>query len=302
MTLSADQIVDRLKLKKQLMNWRMIAIITITLLILSLFAGKEINKTYVIEGEYVARIYVEGMIMDDLFRTENLKKLAEDSHVSGVIIHINSPGGTTVGGESLYKSILKISKQKPVAIVMGDMATSAGYMAAIAGNYLIAHELSITGSIGVIAQSYEFTDLAEKLGVKFNNFKSSPLKGGPIPTEKLSPEMKQSMDDIIMDTYDFFFNIVAERRKMTPEVLRPIANGQGYTGRQAFALKLVDALGDEDDAIAWLKNVKKLPDSVKIRDYQIDEQRNPLDKFLESAESIHVVLKAILNNNLTYFL
>lgn len=302
MSLSPDQIVDRLKLKKQLMSWRMVAVVTITMLVLSLFAGSELKKTYVIEGEHIARIYVDGVIDQDVYREDALKRIADDANISGVIMHMNSPGGTAVGGESLYRAVRKVAVKKPVVVVMGDMATSAGYMVSAAADYLISHELSLTGSIGVIAMSYEYTDLAEKLGVKFHNFKSSPLKGGPIPTEKLTPEMEQAMNATILDTYDFFFNLVSERRKIARDVLRPIANGQAYTGRQALAYKLIDALGDEDDAVAWLKNVKRLPASTRVRDYDIEEQKSKVDRFLESMHNVSAALKMILNNNLTYFL
>jgi protease-4 len=301
MSLTPDQIIDRVQLKKRMMHWRLFAIISFIFFIFSLFAAKEIQTVPVIEGDYIARIFVEGMILDDFDRTTKLKDISEDKRIKGVIIHINSPGGTVVGGESLFNSLRKISASKPIVAVMGDVAASAAYMTAIASDYVIARQGTITGSIGVIAQSYEFTELAEKAGVKFHNFKSSPLKGGPIPTEPLSPEMKASMDERIADIYEMFVDMVASRRPLPKQRVYELANGSTYTGRQAIKIGLIDELGDEDAAVNWLRNIKKVPDTLKVRDYSIEKEDSRIDRFLDATNNLSISIKSLLNNSLMYF-
>ncbi|MDF3048176.1 MAG: sppA2 [Candidatus Midichloriaceae bacterium] len=301
MALTPDQIIDRMNLKKQMLNWRLFAIVVSLLFAFLLISGKDFKSSYSIDGEHIARISIEGPIYDILPRIDNLGKLAGNKNVKGVIIHVNSPGGTAVGGENLYLAIRKIAREKPVSIVMSDMAASAGYMLSLGADHLVAHEATITGSIGVIAQSFEITKLADTLGVKFHNFKSSPLKGGPIPTEHLTPEMQRSMELIIRDTYDFFVGLVSERRNIPLEKLLPLADGRAYTGRQAFSLGLIDALGDEDTAYDWIVSAAKLNASINVKDYDIDPKESRIDRILETYLNISQMIKTALNNNLIYY-
>jgi protease-4 len=301
MALTPDQIIDRINLKRQVVNWRLVAIVFLILLALSLFTNKEFKQVSPLDGDYIARINIQGSISNNLVRIDNMKKIAQNKNIKGVIIHVDSPGGTVVGGENLYMAIRKISKNKPVAIVMGDSAASAAYMLSLGGDYLVAYEGTMTGSIGVIAQTFEVTKLADTLGVKFYNFKSSPLKGGPSPTEHMTPEMEQSIDGMIKDIYDSFVSLVAERRNIPLEVLLPLADGRTYTGRQALSLGLIDALGDEDTAFDWIVANKKLNPNISLRDYDIEPHQSKFDKFLETATNISYALKAMFNNNLTYY-
>lgn len=301
MALSPDQIIDRMNLKRQAVNWRLMSIIFLLLLALSLFTNKEFKRVSPLDSDYIARISVRGSITDNMTRIDNMKRIAQNKNIKGVIIHIDSPGGTVVGGENLYMAARKIAKNKPVAIVMGDSASSAAYMLAVGGDYLVAHEGTMTGSIGVIAQTFEITKLAEMVGVKFHNFKSAPLKGGPSPTEVMTPEMQKSVDVMIRDIYDSFVSLVSERRNIPLQQLLPLADGRSYTGRQALALGLVDALGDEDTAFDWIVTTKKLNPDIHLRDYDVEPHQSKIDKFLETTSNISHVLKAMFNNNLTYY-
>ncbi len=299
MALTPDQIIDRINLKRQAVNWRFVAIVCLLLLALSLFTGREFRKVSVIDGECIARVHINGDITNEPHRIDNLKKIAESIYIKGVIININSGGGSPVGGESIYAAVRKIAKNKPVAIVMGDSATSAAYMIAIGGDYLVAHAASLTGSIGAFAQSFDVVDLGDKLGVKFHNFKSSPLKGGPMMTEHVTPEMRESMDSLVKDIYESFVNVVSERRNIPLQKLLPIADGRSYTGRQALALGLIDAVGDEDTAFNWIVENKKLHSDIKIRDYELMPTQSKLDKLLETSANLSQILKTMFNNNLT---
>ena len=304
MTITPDQIVDRMKLKKQVISWRFAAITFAIFLVLAISVdnGHTSKKASLMDTEYIARIYINDVIFDDSERLDSLKELSENKAAKAVILHINTPGGTVVGGENLHNSIAKLRKQKPVVVVMGDVTASAGYMISVAADYLIAHKGTVTGSIGVISQSFELTDLANKLGIKFHNFKSSPLKGGPLPTEELSPEMKAAMQETINDIYNVFVDMVAESRKMPREEVLKLADGRVFTGRQALKNNLIDAIGDEDTAITWLKEAKGIPASLKVRDFALVREPSKLDRLLNSMENSNInSLKSYVYKNLTLF-
>lgn len=289
MNISPDQIVDRIKLKRQLVNWRLIAVIAICMLIISMFSTNDFDRHKpLMESDYIARITIDGVITHDTAKLDLLNEIAKNKSIKGLIVKINSPGGTVVGGETLYLAMRKISdSQKPVAAVMGEIAASAGYMTAIGCDYLIARQGSLTGSIGVIAQTFEFSELAQRMGIKFKAFKSSPLKGGPIPTEPLSPEMEESMNETIKDMYNMFVSMVADRRPNIPrEKLATLANGKAYTGRQAFENGLIDAIGDEDTALDWLKKVKGVDANLKVRDVDLEPQPAKWKRFFDSMATI----------------
>ncbi len=304
MSLTPDQILDRIKLKKQVVNWRLVAVIAVVMLFMSLFSSNDSaysKKSSVMESSFIARIFIDGVIFDDIERLGIIKEIANDTAIKAVIVHINSPGGTVVGGENLYDALRKLSEKKPTVTVMGEMAASAGYMTAIATDRLFARQGTITGSIGVLAQSFEFTELAEKLGVKFNNFKSSPLKGGPIPTEKLSPEMKESMMYTINDMYDMFITLVSKRRNIDRAELLKISDGRAFTGRQAIKLRLVDEIGDEDSAVDWLNNVKKIDSKLKVRTIPLEKPKDAITQLFEYSHNFNLFVKNMFKSGYLIF-
>jgi protease-4 len=162
-----------------------------------------------------------------------------------------------------------MSIKKPVVAVMNTLAASGGYMTAIAADYIVAHNLTITGSIGVLWQNTEITNLAEKLGITFNSFKSGPLKAVPNMTEKVTPEVEEAVMSSIKDSYDYFVSLVSERRKLPKDRVIQIADGRIYTGRQAYELKLVDQLGGVDEALKWLHEERKIDTALKVFDIEL---------------------------------
>jgi len=288
-------IVDRLKLKRQVNAWRVLAILFLLVSALSIFTNSSKVQATASVGSYIARIHLDGALMFDRDRLEILKQIEENSAIKAVIVHVNSPGGTVVGGETLYDAFLKVSAKKPTVTVMGDMAASGGYMTAIATDYLIAHQSTITGSIGVIMQTYEFADLAEKIGVKFNTFKSSPVKGGPLPTEKLTPIMREEMMGTLLDINDMFESMVKERRNLTDAQLKELADGGVYTGRQALLNGLVDSLGDESTALKWLQDVKKIDKGLAVRTIDLQYPEAGFERFLSSMKSFSTFLELSLS-------
>ncbi len=146
----------------------------------------------------------------------------------------------------------KIAAEKPVVAQVGTLAASAGYMIASASDHIVARKSSIVGSIGVLVQFPDLTGLMDKLGVKLEEIKSSPLKAEPNPFNPTTDEERAMMRNMILDSYDWFVGIVAERRSMSKAEATALADGSVWTGRQALANKLIDEVGGEDQAIAWL--------------------------------------------------
>jgi protease-4 len=260
MNINPDYLIERRRNKKQIIRWK---ILSLVLIIFALFVLSNkmpgissFGPKQVVQKEHIASIRIQEIILDDLDRVDKLLALGDDKNIKALIVHVNSPGGSVVGSEMIYNSLKKISKNKPVVIVMGSLAASGGYLIALGGDYIVAHNGTLTGSIGVIMQSAEVTELAERLGVKFENFKSDILKASPNPTEKITPEARQATMDTIYQVYDYFVRQVAVRRNLDIEYVKKIADGRIYSGQQAYELKLIDAVGDIDTALGWLYTKK----------------------------------------------
>jgi protease-4 len=266
MSLEADYVVDRRRLKRRLLFWRVLAIVILTVVVITSFT----NIKNFSGGDHIARLNVTGIIVDDIDREYALKSLKDDDEVLALIVRIDSPGGTVVGGESLYHQLKDLGQEKPVVAVMGSTATSAGYMIALGADHLIAREGSLTGSIGVLLQTADITGLLKKIGVKSEIIKSSPLKAQPNPLEKTSQAAREAIESVVMDMHTMFVDMVAERRKMSPEVARALADGRVYSGRQALANGLIDAIGSENEAIDWLRENSKIPSGLSVQDVIIE--------------------------------
>lgn len=288
MSITPDYLIERRQIKSRLLIWKLAAIILIAIVFLLVgkdFAPKEVLPINSNE-DYIASVLIDEIILEDEKRDKKLKKIIDDSHIKALIVNVNSPGGTVVGSEKIYNILRKISEKKPVVIVMGTMAASGGYLISLGGDYIISHNGTITGSIGVILQTAEVTELAQKLGIKFNNFKSGELKAVPNPTEKLTEAVRVAIMENIEDTYNFFLELVSERRNLPIEEVKKLADGRVYSGRQALKLKLVDAIGSEDTALKWLQEVKKINANLLVKDYQLKPKPKLMDIILEDFDSI----------------
>ncbi len=265
MSLSPDVQIDRRRLKRQLGTWRLLAVV-----LALVAAGAGISRfTDLFRGDHVVRYTVNGFILQDVERDRALAAVAEDDAARALVVHINSPGGSVVGGEDLYRALRGVSENKPVAVVMGTLATSAGYMTAIAGDRIFARESSVTGSIGVLFQTTEVTELMDKLGVRSEAIKSSPLKAQPSPFEPLTDAGRAATRDLVEDMFDFFVDLVAERRPMSRAETLQLADGRVYTGRQALANKLIDEIGDETAARRWLAAAHEIDVTLPIEELEV---------------------------------
>jgi protease-4 len=265
MPLQADHLVDRRRLKRRLAAWRLVTVAAIVAVVVLAF-----ERVGVLGRDYVARLDIEGIITEDLERDEALAAIADDRRAKALIVRINSPGGTVVGGESLYRRLRLISEAKPVVAVMGEVATSAGYLIALGTDHIIGRQGTITGSIGVILQTANITGLLDNLGIKTEAIRSAPLKARPSPLEEMSPEVREAVERVVQDMYAMFVGIVQERRDLSEAQVRDVSDGRIFTGRQAIENGLIDGIGSEIDARAWLAEVHGIDRDLAIRELKDD--------------------------------
>jgi protease-4 len=271
MTYEADQIVDRRRLRRKLSFWRVVAFLAVAGAAFggyALFAGDDAIPQF--SSPQIARVTLNGFIADNRERDELLEKIAESDAVKGVIVSIDSTGGVTAGGEALYESLRRLAEAKPTVAQVNTFAASAAYMAAIATDHIVARRTSITGSIGVLFQYPEVSELMKTIGVRVEEVKSAPLKAEPSPFRPASPEATAVIAGIVGDTYNWFVDIVAERRGMARGTALELADGRIFTGRQALAERLVDEIGGEEEAIAWLARERAVDPDLPVKDWEVE--------------------------------
>ena len=285
MSLDSDVIVDRRRIRRKLTFWRvaaaLIAIAAIVAIGLIVAPGGRGGLT---ASGSIARISIEGLIRSDQERVEALERL-EKSQTAAVIVHINSPGGTTAGSEQLFDALVRLKAKKPLVVVVEGLAASGGYITAIAGDHIIAQQSSLVGSIGVLFQFPNFAELLKTVGVKVEEVKSSPLKAAPNGFEPTSPEAREALAALVRDSYAWFRGLVKERRGMDDALLEKVSDGRVFTGRQAVELKLIDQLGDEKTAVAWLVAQKGVKADLPVRDYKLSPRFGDLT-FLRTAAAV----------------
>lgn len=281
--MDSDLLVERQRSRRGLRRWRAVALILAVVLALGLFAPGAPRPG----ADHIATLEVTGLLVADLPRARALRAAAEDPRTRALILYIDSPGGTVVGGEELYRVLAEIAGQKPVAVVMGTTATSAAYMAALGGSRIFARAGSITGSIGVILQSADITPLLARIGIVPEAIKSDPLKAVPNPLEPLTPAGRAAAQALVDDMHDQFVGLVAAERALSAPAVRTVADGRVFSGRQALELGLVDALGDGSDAERWIQATLELPALLPTRELTIERpDRSWLRWLLTSAEKV----------------
>lgn len=266
MALDSDALVDRRRLKRRLTLWRSLAIIALVVAVVAAigrFAG-------LAERSHIARLNVTGVILHDEDRLDALDRLIRDDSVKALIVSIDSPGGTVVGGEALFKTLRRVAEAKPVVAVMGDVAASAGYMTALAADYIAAHEGTITGSVGVIMQTTEISGLLDKIGVSAEAVRSGPLKANPSPFEPMDPAARATTQRMVNDIFQMFLDMARTRRNLSPDRVRLIADGRVFTGRQAVAAGLIDSTGGERAARDWLAREHNVSRQLPVRNIRFD--------------------------------
>jgi protease-4 len=285
MSLDSDVIVDRRRMRRKLTFWRVAAVVVAIAAIVGVgvLATPGGRQALTVSGS-IARVNIEGLIRSDQERVEALERL-EKSSAAAVIVHINSPGGTTAGSEQLYDALVRLKAKKPLVVVVDGLAASGGYITAVAADHIIAQQTSLVGSIGVLFQIPNVGEFLKAVGVKIEEVKSSPLKAAPNGFEPTSPEARAALDALVKDSYAWFRGLVKERRGMDDALLEKVADGRVFTGRQAVDLKLIDQLGDEKTAVAWLVANKNVRSNLPVRDFKLSPRFGDLT-FLRTAASI----------------
>ncbi|SFP63706.1 protease-4 [Mesorhizobium sp. NFR06] len=289
MATRADDLIDRRRLRRKLTFWRVAAFLVLAAAIIAFsvwvydedFTGRALP--------HIAKVKIEGTITEDEELLKRLEAIRKSPEVKGVILSIDSPGGTTVGGESTFEAVRKLAGDKPVVAEVGTLAASAGYMIASAADHIVARKTSIVGSIGVLIQYPDVSGLMDKLGIKLEEVKSSPLKASPSPFKPTNDDERAMVRKLILDSYDWFVGIVADRRKMTHDQAQALADGSIFTGRQALANHLVDAVGGEQEAIDWLAT-KGVDGKLKVVEWKDKDGRG---RFFFSQSMAKVAAKAL---------
>ncbi|MES2027746.1 MAG: signal peptide peptidase SppA [Pseudomonadota bacterium] len=285
MSLDSDVIVDRRRMRRKLTFWRVAAVlVAVAAVVVVGVAVTRSGSEALSSSGAIARIKIEGLIQSNNDRVEALERL-EKSSAAAVVVHINSPGGTTAGSEQLYDALMRVKAKKPMVVVVEGLAASGGYIAALASDHIVAQQSSLVGSIGVLFQFPNFTGLMKTVGVEVEQVKSSPLKAAPNGFEPTSPEARAALESLVKDSYAWFRGLVQSRRAMDDAQLQKVADGRVFTGRQAVDLKLIDQLGDEKAAVAWLVSEKKIKSDLPVRDFKLTPKFGDLT-FLRAAATI----------------
>src|SRR5215467_6913007 len=263
MAFETETVLDRRRLRRRLSVWRALAVIAGVLAFgLAVFASAE--GLGLAGGKQIARVSVEGFISENRDQLKLLKRLAENKQVAAVILFVNSPGGTTTGGEALFEAIRELARSKPVVAQFGTVAASAAYIVGLATDHIVARGNSITGSVGVIFQWAEVSQLLDKLGVKMNEIKSGPLKANPSPFQPLDEAGKAVAEQMVAESQRWFVGLVASRRGIDTGAIAGLEQGRVFSGREALNHRLVDLIGGEAEAVRYLEEKRNLPKDLNV--------------------------------------
>jgi protease-4 len=266
--IEAETVIERRRLRRLLTAWRLAAVVLAVFVIALVMASDQRLAGTGSFLPHIARVSVSGLITDDQKILELLDKIGKSSQVRAVILDINSPGGTTTGGEAMYNAIRRLAEKKPVVAVCGTLATSAAYIVALATDRIFVYGNTITGSVGVIFQWADVSELMRTLGVKVEEVKSGPLKAVPNPFEPTDEKGRALAAEMVQEAKVWFVDLVGKRRNLQPASVPGLTDGRVYSGRQALTLKLVDEIGDERAAKRWLQQEREITPGLSVVEWK----------------------------------
>lgn len=264
-------------LRRKITFWRGATFVILALAIIGSAASLSMQETGK-NTPHIAKIRVEGMITENEELIGRIQDAGNDEAVKAIIISVDSSGGTTVGGEAIFEAVRGAAEKKPVVAQVGTLAASAGYIVAAGTDHIVARQTSIIGSIGVIVQFPNFSELLKNMGVDFETIKSAPLKAEPSMFNATTAEERAVLQNMIDDSFAWFVELVTDRRPMTRSEVEAVATGAVFTGRQALTMKLIDATGGEDKAIAWLKT-KDVDVKLEVVEWEKPPRRSGFSPF-----------------------
>ena len=266
MALDTETVLEKRRLRRRVTRWRAAAIAAAAIAVGAFVLRSDKLSSY--GGHQIARVSFEGMITEKREQLKMLKKIAEAKNVDAVLVYVNSPGGSTSGGEAIYEGLRDIAKKKPVVAQFGTLAASAGYIVGLAGDHIVARGNTITGSVGVIMQWPEVSTLMDKVGVKMNEIKTGKLKATPSPFEPASEEARAALQTLVGDSFKWFEGLVETRRGVKIADVAGLKEGKVFSGREAKAARLIDEIGGEDEAVRWLEDKKGIKKNLKVVDWK----------------------------------
>ena len=275
MSLEADLLAERRRLSRRVSLWRTLAVLGVIAALAVIFGRGDMGG--LASGEHVLRLRIEGVITEDRRLLEVIEEARTDTSARAMLLIIDSPGGSMAGGEALHGALKRFAEQKPIVALMGGTAASAGYMIAMPAQHVLAREATVTGSIGVLLQSFDVSELMARLGVRPDILTTGPFKAQPNPFQPLTDQGRAEMMRVLEDLHGQFIAMVVAGRRMDEARVRPLADGRVFTGRQALGLGLIDAIGGEAEARAWLAAQRDVPVALPVRDL---EPRDRVEKFL----------------------
>jgi protease IV len=290
MSIDTDAIIDRRRLKRRLFFWRVAAILGV-LGAIAAVASQYVDQS---PGERIARLNVTNVIIENERRQNAIAQIATDDDIKALIVYINSPGGSTYGSERLFKALRRVAQNKPVVTVIGTIGASGGYMTALAGEQIFAGESSITGSIGVIVQLTEFSELLKNIGIKGDAITSGKLKGEPSPFKPISAEGRRNLQEMVSQTHNWFVQMVTDRRPISRKEAEAVADGRVLIGKSALSAGLIDQLGGLEEARQWLESHKQIPTSLPLVNVDYDAPKGLIDKVLQG-----MLGKSVISERLT---
>jgi protease-4 len=211
---------------------------------------------------------IPGSVSDSMVEDMRaaLQQARDDNRVKAIVLEIDSPGGEVTAADAIYNAVVKTRAKKPVVVYMDSLAASGGYYISCGGKFLMANETTITGSIGVIIQTLNYEQLFNKVGLASVVFKSGKFKDILNGARPMTPEERALIQSFVMQTYDKFLGVVAKERGLPADLLRnTIADGRILSGKDAFNSKLIDGLGQIEDAFAKARQLGNAPEATVIK-------------------------------------
>lgn len=235
----------------------------------------------VIKGERIAVLEINGVIENPKIYLINLEKIKSDKNIKGLIVRVNSPGGTVGSSQEIYNSLKDLRPDLPVVASIVDIGASGGYMISCGAEHIMANSGSITGSIGVISQYYNLSELLKFIKLDIEVLKSGKFKDTSSITKALSAEEKELINNLLVDIHEQFKEIVKIERKLNTKEIEIVSKGQIFTGKQAKELRLIDSLGGLNNAKQYIENKIGLTD-LEL-DYYPKKKEKLIDKLIPSA-------------------
>ena len=257
--------------RKRLFLWRVFSFV---LAISLLYISFNNPKTNISSQPHIANYTISGLLVDADQILEDLEYLEFEDNVKAIIISVDSPGGTTVSAEEIFLKIRSISSNKPIVVVMKNIATSGAYLFSVGADRIFARENTITGSVGVLLQWARIDQGLEKLGIEMKEVKSGKLKAEPDLFGESDEEAMALTQKIVDETYRWFLNLVKERRNVEEYAISQISDGRIFTGRQALELNLIDEIGGNREAKFWLIENREINTDLEILIYDQNKSTN----------------------------